>query len=72
MADDYAFRLHRGSTECQALIQDVVGSVLTSGSPNTAEAPKMVFCEYLNVSICPVIEKEHSVSTCEMRITTLL
>lgn len=60
VADDYAKRLHIGGTECLGLIQDVVGSLVTGSA--AAAPPKMTFCEYLNVSICPAVEKEHSVS----------
>jgi hypothetical protein len=60
VANDYAKRLHIGSTQCQGLIHDVLGSLIGSKSAEYLP-PLMVFCEYLNASICPEVEKEHSV-----------
>ena len=60
VADDYAKRLHIGSVECQSLIQDVLSSVMMS--TNTLEPPMMVYCEYLNISLCPLVEEQSAVS----------
>ena len=61
MADDYAKRLHMGSVECQTLVQDVVGTIMSMETAGVTP-PSMIFCEYLNVSLCPAVEKETSVS----------
>jgi lysosomal alpha-mannosidase len=53
VADDYARRLHVGQVECQELINDVLMAYLTSGG---TQSPSFEFCEYLNVSYCPVTE----------------
>ena len=59
VANDYAKRLHIGSTQCHTLIQDVIGGLISSKSSDAP--PKMAYCEYLNVSICPAVENETSV-----------
>ncbi len=61
VANDYAKRLHMGSVECQTLVQDVVGAIMSMGTA-AVTPPNLVFCEYLNVSVCPAVEKETSVS----------
>ena len=54
VADDYAKRLHVGEVECRSVMATVLNDLAAKGT-NT---PKMDlrFCEYLNVSVCPVTE----------------
>ena len=54
VADDYAKRLHVGEVECRSVMATVLNDLAVKGT-NT---PKMDlrFCEYLNVSVCPVTE----------------
>uniref|UniRef100_A0A1X7U3R1 Alpha-mannosidase n=1 Tax=Amphimedon queenslandica TaxID=400682 RepID=A0A1X7U3R1_AMPQE len=54
VADDYAKRLHVGEVECRSVIATVLNDLAAKGS----NVPKMdlSFCEYLNISVCPVTE----------------
>ncbi|XP_019848841.1 PREDICTED: lysosomal alpha-mannosidase-like [Amphimedon queenslandica] len=54
VADDYARRLHIGEVECRSVMATVLNDLAAKG----ANAPKMdlSFCEYLNISVCPVTE----------------
>uniref|UniRef100_A0A1X7VKL5 Alpha-mannosidase n=1 Tax=Amphimedon queenslandica TaxID=400682 RepID=A0A1X7VKL5_AMPQE len=54
VADDYAKRLHVGEVECRSVMATVLNDLAAKG----ANAPKMnlSFCEYLNISVCPVTE----------------
>uniref|UniRef100_A0A1X7VI80 alpha-mannosidase n=1 Tax=Amphimedon queenslandica TaxID=400682 RepID=A0A1X7VI80_AMPQE len=54
VADDYAKRLHIGEVECRSVMATVLNDLAAKG----ANAPKMnlSFCEYLNISVCPVTE----------------
>ena len=54
VADDYAKRLHIGEVECHSVMATVLNDLAAKGT----NAPKMdlSFCEYLNISVCPVTE----------------
>ena len=54
VADDYAKRLHVGEVECRSVMATVLNDLAAKGT----NAPKMdlSFCEYLNISVCPVTE----------------
>uniref|UniRef100_A0A1X7VJH7 Alpha-mannosidase n=1 Tax=Amphimedon queenslandica TaxID=400682 RepID=A0A1X7VJH7_AMPQE len=54
VANDYAKRLHIGEVECRSVMATVLNDLAAKG----ANAPKMnlSFCEYLNISVCPVTE----------------
>ena len=53
VADDYAERLHIGQVECQEVMSTVLNDLFVK-----TNAPKMdlSFCEYLNISVCPITE----------------
>ena len=53
VADDYAERLHIGQVECQEVMATVLNDLFVK-----TNAPKMdlSFCEYLNISVCPITE----------------
>ena len=55
VAYDYALRLHIGQVECETLIADVVGAIVSNKSG--APPPQFQSCEYLNISICPTTEE---------------
>ena len=54
VANDYAKRLHIGEVECRS----VIATVLNDLAAKDTNTPKMnlSFCEYLNISVCPVTE----------------
>ena len=54
VANDYAKRLHIGEVECRS----VMSTVLNDLAAKDSNTPKMnlSFCEYLNISVCPVTE----------------
>jgi len=60
VADDYAARLHAGSVQCQQLLQDVLGSVMV-GASDASSLPALLYCEYLNVSLCPLVDEAKEV-----------
>ena len=55
VADDYAKRLHIGQVECEMLTEDVATTFMRLKT--LSKPPKVTFCEYLNISVCPVTEK---------------
>ncbi|XP_022084551.1 lysosomal alpha-mannosidase-like [Acanthaster planci] len=52
VADDYAERLYKGRAQCQELVGDVLGNLMQKNA--TVKPPQAVFCDYLNISVCPV------------------
>ena len=62
MAYDYAKRLAKGATECNALIADVLGAHLATKKDgegkmsSSLDAPMIETCSLLNVSVCPATE----------------
>ncbi|XP_033643770.1 lysosomal alpha-mannosidase-like [Asterias rubens] len=54
VADDYAERLYIGRTQCKSLIGSVLGNLMEKNSSVPAPTPE--FCDYLNVSVCPITE----------------
>lgn len=58
VADDYAKRLAIGAAECQVLVGNVLNKL---GVKNPEiKPPTLTFCDYLNISVCPLTEKTNS------------
>lgn len=53
VADDYAKRLHIGEVECRDLMSAAFNIMAVKGGPSNVN---FTFCEYLNISICPISE----------------
>ncbi|XP_069460402.1 lysosomal alpha-mannosidase-like isoform X2 [Ambystoma mexicanum] len=49
VSDDYAKRLAEGRSSCQVLINNALSSLIGSKE-------NFVFCDYLNISVCPLTE----------------
>uniref|UniRef100_A0AAY5JWD1 Lysosomal alpha-mannosidase n=1 Tax=Esox lucius TaxID=8010 RepID=A0AAY5JWD1_ESOLU len=49
VADDYARRLANGWTQCQVLVSNTLAALSGSSAPR-------VYCEHLNISVCPLTE----------------
>ncbi|KAG9337365.1 hypothetical protein JZ751_028785 [Albula glossodonta] len=54
VADDYAKRLATGCAHCQVLVSNALSKLSGSGAPR-------VYCENLNISVCPLTESSHKV-----------
>ncbi|KAI8490965.1 mannose metabolic process [Branchiostoma belcheri] len=55
VANDYAMRLHAGAVECQVITSMTLQQRMAKDS---ALPPIPEFCNYLNISVCPVTENE--------------
>ncbi|KAI1886659.1 hypothetical protein AGOR_G00198080 [Albula goreensis] len=55
VADDYAKRLATGCAHCQVLVSNALSKLSGSGAPR-------VYCENLNISVCPLTESSHKFS----------
>ncbi|KAI8485033.1 mannose metabolic process [Branchiostoma belcheri] len=55
VANDYAMRLHAGAVECQVITSMTLQQRMAKDS---ALPPIPEFCNYLNISVCPVSENE--------------
>ncbi|XP_010871016.2 lysosomal alpha-mannosidase [Esox lucius] len=55
VADDYARRLANGWTQCQVLVSNTLAALSGSSAPR-------VYCEHLNISVCPLTESSSKFS----------
>ncbi|XP_070572085.1 lysosomal alpha-mannosidase-like isoform X2 [Ptychodera flava] len=72
VADDYAKRLAMGIQQCQISLSDVISKLMLK--TKTAPAPKLEFCNYLNISVCATTQSTDAFSVtayntlaCEVR-----
>ena len=69
VADDYAKRLHIGEVECRAVMSAAFNIMAVKDGPSNVN---FTFCEYLNISICPVSETgEVRIVYCTMHYLTM-
>ena len=69
VADDYAKRLHMGEVECRAVMSAAFNIMAVKGGPSNVN---FAFCEYLNISICPISETgEVRIVSCVMHYLTI-
>ena len=69
VADDYAKRLHIGEVECRGVMSAAFNIIAVKDGPSNVN---FTFCEYLNISICPVSETgEVRIVYCTMDYLTI-
>ncbi|XP_078577239.1 lysosomal alpha-mannosidase-like isoform X1 [Branchiostoma floridae x Branchiostoma japonicum] len=59
VANDYAMRLHAGAVECQVITSMTLQQRMVKAG---ALPPVAEFCNYLNISVCPLTEDEFTKS----------